>query len=1249
MNKRELIDKINQAIFLEREGSLDKSIYIYESISEHLGRPLWLSARLDRIKTNKSSLGYYCSIKDNNLSYFVDVNTYKSSQSSDNHRIECDLNIDSRLSEFKTNDYSQIEYKKNSVIIGDIRKISVVLTTYNRYILLSKTLASLVRQSIGRDNYEVIIVDDGSQDDYLPLLIKYEKHINIRYARQPDKGYRVGEARNLGAKIAAHQILFFLDSDILLPDNFLEEVSRWHETGFSKIITLGTRKFINSEELDEGSILSKGVNDICVKETISENQLFKAMIRNGVTYDWRLDIYEASRNLKDHIFPFVCLGGGHFSIEREFFLECGCFDKNYSAWGGEDIDFGYRAYINGAYFIPITNVFDYHQEPDYGINQTDRVAGHRVTIDILLDKCPAPIVRPSSSEARNEYRIPKVSIYIPAYNSERTIERAINSVLNQSFYDLEICVCDDGSTDNTLSILERLAAGDKRIKVTSVAKNKGISHASNLALRMCNGLYIGQLDADDELLPGAISACVSHLDSHAVGLVYTDYLVRIESTEEEYPGYSDDSFSFYWQITGNMICHFRFFRRRNLSLMEEWFDESLANGVDFDFYTRMAEVTLVEKLRVNCYRYNIHNSNTSIINIATQRENHLKVVSKTIRRLSLSDRHYATIPNPLLPRNIHIRDTEREYSDKINWIPIDPDFPLPEITGCANDYRAIEELKNSYINSGKQFHKRCSVIIPVFNRFERLSKTLAGICNQTYPRDLIEIVVCDDGSTDRVRDVILKYESVLNIKYLRQQDMGFRVSHARNMGAAAASNECIINLDCDLIPCPEFVSEFMAYLHVAENVLCLGHYKFIDAASISDEEILANPDILSQLDEISSENKAVRGASNLEGPTKDWRLSIYNETNYLIEDPYPYRACSGGQTAFTKSMYIKSGGYDEDYTDWGCEDNDFGFRMYETGVYIIPVLSAIDYHQEPPEGENETNREDGWLTTRRLLQSKCPPFRSWFGYDWEISENDTPKVSIYIPTLNGARYISEAIDSCLNQTFKDFEVCVLDSGSTDNTLEILKNRYRYNRRVRWSYKKCRNVTEARHEALKLCRGIYIGQLDCDDRLKPNAIHELASFLDINHDYGLVYSRYETIDENGLVTGEGWNSGDFDRLRLMTVMCAHHFRMFRKRAWILTGGFSDYEIENLTYAEDFSMALKLSRVSRIGSINSILYQYRIHDSNITNNNDNRRKGELTRTAAQLNLLELGLSSAFTCITPYPDMPGLVGYLKNDLDT
>lgn len=95
---------------------------------------------------------------------------------------------------------------------------------------------------------------------------------------------------------------------------------------------------------------------------------------------------------------------------------------------------------------------------------------------------------------------PEVSVLLPARNAASTVEVAVRSMLAQTFTDLELVAIDDGSTDGTHALLERLAKTDSRVRVVMGA-GRGLVAALHLGLRACSGKWIARMDADDEALP----------------------------------------------------------------------------------------------------------------------------------------------------------------------------------------------------------------------------------------------------------------------------------------------------------------------------------------------------------------------------------------------------------------------------------------------------------------------------------------------------------------------------------------------------------------------------------------------------------------------------------------------------------------------------------------------------------------------------------------------------------------------------
>lgn len=107
----------------------------------------------------------------------------------------------------------------------------------------------------------------------------------------------------------------------------------------------------------------------------------------------------------------------------------------------------------------------------------------------------------------------KISVIMPTYNMAHMIKRAIDSILNQSFQDFEIIVVNDGSTDNTESLIKNLASGDPRIKLLNQTHSGKPAVATNTGIKNSNGKYIAILDSDDEWLPTKLEKQLKLIES----------------------------------------------------------------------------------------------------------------------------------------------------------------------------------------------------------------------------------------------------------------------------------------------------------------------------------------------------------------------------------------------------------------------------------------------------------------------------------------------------------------------------------------------------------------------------------------------------------------------------------------------------------------------------------------------------------------------------------------------------------------
>lgn len=215
-----------------------------------------------------------------------------------------------------------------------------------------------------------------------------------------------------------------------------------------------------------------------------------------------------------------------------------------------------------------------------------------------------------------------------------------------------------------------------------------------------------------------------------------------------------------------------------------------------------------------------------------------------------------------------------------------------------------------------------------------------------------------------------------------------------------------------------------------------------------------------------------------------------------------------------------------------------------------------------------------------------------------------PRVSFIAANYNYGRYIVEAVDSLLSQTFKDLEVIVIDDASTDNSREILQSHYSDEPRVRLVFhERNRGHIFARNEGLELARGEYVAVMDADDFCyRPDAVEAHVAVLDANPDVTFVYSAFQEVNEQShpFRLLQQWEQ-DFVREGL------DEFRELIKRNYVPHTGtlirrsFLDPEGNYdpvLPHSADWDIWLKLSTRGRVGYLSTPYYAYRMHSASLS---------------------------------------------------
>lgn len=203
-------------------------------------------------------------------------------------------------------------------------------------------------------------------------------------------------------------------------------------------------------------------------------------------------------------------------------------------------------------------------------------------------------------------------------------------------------------------------------------------------------------------------------------------------------------------------------------------------------------------------------------------------------------------------------------------------------------------------------------------------------------------------------------------------------------------------------------------------------------------------------------------------------------------------------------------------------------------------------------------------------------------------------VSIILPTYNGEKYIRQAIDSCINQTYKNFELIIVDDGSYDKTFEIVKY-YCQEKRIKYlKHKKNLGLAQALNTGFKNAKGEYLTWASDDNFYDNKAIEVLIKKLILNQEISFVYSDFYQVDENGKIK-KRIKVGCPKELDMKN--CIGPCFLYRRKVYEEVGNYNP----DFFLAEDYEYWLRVSRKFKLKKINNYLCYYRLHHKSLRSQN------------------------------------------------
>jgi len=219
-----------------------------------------------------------------------------------------------------------------------------------------------------------------------------------------------------------------------------------------------------------------------------------------------------------------------------------------------------------------------------------------------------------------------------------------------------------------------------------------------------------------------------------------------------------------------------------------------------------------------------------------------------------------------------------------------------------------------------------------------------------------------------------------------------------------------------------------------------------------------------------------------------------------------------------------------------------------------------------------------------------------------------PEISIVLPVYNGARYLRESIDSCLAQTFRNWELIIVNDCSTDESGAIAEEYAAKDERIRVIHNETNlKLPASLNAGFRQAKGEYLTWTSDDNRYLPHALQRMLDFLHEQPEYTMVCTAVECIDDEGLFTN------------YVLIPLQHHLLccnsvgacfLYRRNVLETVG---EYDT-NCFLAEDYEYWLRIACKHKIGTVNQVSYLYRFHSQSLTS----RKKQEILAKDVEIRL-------------------------------
>ena len=425
----------------------------------------------------------------------------------------------------------------------------------------------------------------------------------------------------------------------------------------------------------------------------------------------------------------------------------------------------------------------------------------------------------------------KISVIVPVFNVEEYLSYSLDSILNQTLRDIEIICIDDGSTDNSLNILEDYAKKDERIKIIS-KENEGQGIARNVGLDNACGEFIAFVDSDDFIKKDMLEKLYNKVIDNNVDLV----MCKVSSYDNETHVIDDDLWyyslkcfnGFKKEVFNNLdtkeFTHLisvtpynKLYKRSLIEKNNIRFPEKYIFEDEVFFYHVYLKAERISLINENLYYYRTNREGSTVSNIHDKDYSDVIHIFRLIRELLYEINYLDIYKNQVYNRFIHLilwrfSQTAPKYRQnffnlmKKDFCEIlddnsnkDFNFKIDNLNFKMKS-RALKVLNSKNLKEFEKvdLYKPFSVIMALYNNEQYLEDAIESLVVQSFGFEHnVELIIVDDGSSDDSLKIAKKYQEKYpyNIQVLSKENGG--QASARNSGLKHAKGEYINFLDSD--------------------------------------------------------------------------------------------------------------------------------------------------------------------------------------------------------------------------------------------------------------------------------------------------------------------------------------------------------------------------------------------------------------------------------------------------------------------